>query len=149
MKKSTKIVIAIALTLGIAGGAAAVGKHRMGDPARKADFVASYVASELQLDSTQEQALNVLKDQLLAARQTMKGDMGAMHDQAASLLNAESFDKARALDLIAAKTSAVNSAAPEIVGALGNFLDSLNAEQKGEISEMMADHHSRHGKHRR
>ncbi len=148
MKRSTKIISVVALTVGLAGGAAAIGKHRMGDPARKADFIASYISSELELDATQEQALDALKDQLLAARQTMHGDMTSMHDEAKSLITAESFDSAKALQLVTAKTSAINEAAPEVVTALGDFLNSLNAEQKSEISEFMADHHGRHGRRR-
>ncbi len=151
MKRSTKIITAVALTLGIAGGAAAVGKHRFADPAKRADFMVSYVSGELDLDSTQQQALGVLKDQLLAARETMKGQVSGAHQQAGELIAAETFDQASALELINSKTAAVNGVAPDVINALGGFLDTLDAEQKAEIAEFVAEHKGRHGRrhHRR
>jgi Spy/CpxP family protein refolding chaperone len=151
MKRSTKIITAVALTLGIAGGSVAYAKHRMGDPAKRADFMVSYIAGELDLDSTQKQALDVLKDQLLSARETMKGEVKGVHQQASELIAAETFDQARALELINGKTAAVNGVAPDVINALGGFLDTLDAEQKAEIAEFVAEHKGRHGRrhHRR
>lgn len=146
MTRTTKIITVIALAVGLVGGAAAIGKHRMGDPSRKADFLALYISSELELDSTQKQALDVLKDQLLAARQSMHADKNSMHEQVMSLMNADSFDKAKALQLVTAKTSAINALAPEIVTSLGDFIDTLNDAQKSEVTNLMTEHHGRHGR---
>lgn len=147
MKRSTKIITAVVLSLGIAGGAAAVGKHRFGDPAKRASFMVSYVSEELALDSTQKQALTVLKDEVMAARESMRGQISGVHEQAGALIAAETFDRAGALQLINSKTAAVNSVAPEVVTALGNFLDTLDAGQKAEIVEFMQQRRGRH--HRR
>ncbi len=151
MKRSVKIVTAVVLTLGIAGGAAAVGKHRFGDPVKRANFMVSYISDELELDSTQQQALTVLKDELLAARESMKGQVSGVHQEAGELIAAESFDQARALEMINNKTSAINSVAPDVINALGGFLDTLNAEQKAEVAEFVSEHRGRHGRrhHRR
>lgn len=149
MKRSTKIITAVALTLGIAGGAAALGKHQYGDPQKRADKIAGYISSELELDATQQQALDVLKTQMLTARQTVKTDKSAMKEEAMALVNAETFDRAKALDMINSKMSMVNEQAPDMVNALGDFLDSLNAEQKAEIAEFVEEHRGHHGrKHR-
>lgn len=137
MKRSTKIITTVVLTLGIASGAAAWGKHRYGDPQKRATHMVNYISDELELDATQEQALSALKDQLLVVRQTMKSELEPAREQARTLINAETFDQAQALELINAKTAAINSVAPETIAAFGNFLDSLNAEQKARVVEFM------------
>ena len=139
MKRSTKILTTVVLTFGVVGGAIAYGKAKFSDPAVRADYMASYVSEELELDETQDQALNALKEQVLAARSEMKGQAPEIRDQVRELVAAESFDQAKALELLSNKTSAINQNAPEVLQSLGHFLDSLNAEQKAEILEFM-DH---------
>ncbi len=146
MKRSTKIVTTIALTIGLVGGAAAIGKHKFGSHEKRAGYVAAYIADELDLDSTQTQALDVLKDRILTARQNVKAD--PIREEAMALLSADAFDRAQALDMINAKTAAVNEQAPELVNALGDFLDTLNSEQKQEIVEIMQDHRGHKGRYK-
>jgi len=146
MKRSTKIITTLALTVGLIGGAAAIGKQKFGSHEKRAGYVAAYVADELDLDATQSQALDVLKDRILTARQTMKDQ--SVKDEAMALLNAESFDRAQALEMVTAKTAVVNEQAPDLVNALGDFLDSLNSEQKSEITEMMNEHRGHKGRHK-
>ncbi len=150
MNKSTKIITAVVLTLGVAGGAAAFGKHRFGDPDKRAAHVVNYIADELELDATQEQALNVLKDQLMATRVSMKSSWEDTPAELEALFKAETFDQARALEMLNAKTASINEAAPENIAALGNFLDSLNAEQRAEVLEFIEHrrgHRGRFGRH--
>ena len=89
MKRSTKIATTIILTIGIAGGAAAIGKHKHGGLDRKADFAVSYIANELQLDSSQKQALDTLKEQLFIARETVHGDMSSARTEIKEILQGE------------------------------------------------------------
>jgi len=146
MKRSTKIISTLALTVGLVGGAAAIGKQKFGSHEKRAGYVAAYVADELELDATQSQALDVLKDRILTTHQTIKD--GSVRDDAMALLTAENFDRAQALEMVSAKTAAINEQAPDLVNALGDFLDSLNAEQKSEITEMMKEHRGHKGRHK-
>jgi len=146
MQRSTKIIIALVLTLGIAGAATAVGKHRFGNPEKRATHMVNYISDELNLDATQQQALSVFKDQLLSSRKAIHSDMAGLREEATSLLTAEVFDRAQALDLVNARTAQVNAIAPEIVGSLGDFLDTLDAEQKARVSDFVENH--RHRRHR-
>jgi len=140
MKRSTKIITVIALTIGVAGGAAAYGKHKFGDPEKRAAHMVNYVSDELSLDASQEQALVALKDQLLASRLAMRDQWNSTPEELQALLQADRFDQAEALALLTSRTNAVNAAAPEAIAALGLFLDSLNAEQKAEIAEFAQQH---------
>lgn len=140
MKKSTKIIIAIAMSVGVASGAAAFGKRHHGDPAKHVERVAGYVAYQLELDDTQKQSLDVLKNQLLETHQAMHGENMMDREQALSMLTAESFDRNKMLEMITTKTVTVNEQAPDIVEAFGDFIDGLNVEQKNEIAEFMQEH---------
>ncbi len=64
----------------------------------------------------------------------------------AALLEADRFDQARALEIINAKTTAINQAAPTVVAAFGNFLDGLDAEQKAEIRKIKERAKDRRGR---
>jgi len=147
MKKSTQITSAIVITLGIitAGGAYAA-KSFDRDHSRKAEYAVGFIADKLELDTTQEQALSALKDQVLTAKDAMHEQMGTARDDVKNLVAADSFDQAKALEMVNAKTATIDTVAPELIGALGNFLDSLNAEQKEEILDFME---SRQGKGKR
>lgn len=147
MKRSSKILMTVVLTLGIAGAAAAVGKHRFGNPEKRATHMMNYISDELNLDATQRQTLTVFKDQLLNSRASMRKEMGNIRANAKSLIEADQFDRAQALDLVNAKTSQINSIAPDVINSLGDFLDSLNNDQKAQISDFMAKHKKRHHRH--
>jgi len=149
MKKSTKITSVIIVTLGIiTAGVAYAEKSTNRFQDRKAQYAVGYIASQLDLDTTQEQALSALKDQVLAAKDAMHEQMGSTHDDVKNLLEAESFDQAKALEMVSAKTATVDTVAPELIGALGNFFDSLDAEQKADILDFMESHHGKRGKWR-
>lgn len=148
MQRSTKIIIAVVLTLGIAGAATAVGKHRYGNPEKRAKHMVNYISDELNLDATQQQALTVFKDQLISSRTTVKSDMADLHKDTTSLLTAEVFDRAQALELINVRTAQINTLAPELVNSLGDFLDSLDSEQKAQVTEFISSRHHRHHRSR-
>ncbi|MGH1485775.1 MAG: Spy/CpxP family protein refolding chaperone [Cellvibrionaceae bacterium] len=133
MKRSTKIITIATLTLGLIGGAFAYGKHKFRDPAAVAEHVMEHISDELQLDNSQQQALVTLKDTVLENRAKMRAQMNPFSDEVIAMISAERFDQDKALELINAKTQAINTSAPELANAFGSFLDSLNAEQKGEV----------------
>ncbi len=147
MKRSTIIITTtVALTFSIVGGAVAFGKHKFGSPAVRAEYVMNYVSDELNLDSTQEHALEALKDEIMATRLKMRDQIRPMHDELKTMISAMTFDQAKALKMIDSKTAAVNEVAPGIIAALGNFLDGLNTEQKVEIMSFL-DHRAEHHRH--
>lgn len=151
MKKSTKVTMAVVLSLGIIGATGAFAAKEMNkDHEEHAQRAVSMIANKLDLDSTQEQALSALKDQVLIAKNAMHGEMQTAQVDVQSLVAAQSFDQGKALEMINAKTARIDSVAPDLVIALGNFMDSLNSEQKQEILEFMnsRDGKRKHGKWR-
>ena len=148
MKHISKVLIAIILTLGIAGAATAFGKHRFANPEKRAEYMVSYISDELNLDTTQQQALSVLKDTLINSQSIVRRDMKDLRDETNSLFTSDVFDRAMALDLINSRTARVNTLAPDLVNSLGDFLDSLDSEQKTRVSEFVTKHALRYKRHR-
>lgn len=149
MKKSTKIASVAIVSFALIGGTTAfAGKHRSGDHEEKAEMAAWFIDKKLDLNTTQEQALAVLKDQIIVAVTTMHSDSETTRNDVRSLVSADTFDQNKALQLITSKTASVDGLAPELVLALAGFMDSLNAEQKQEILDIMDSHKGRHGRKR-
>ena len=68
---------------------------------------------------------------------------GDPRSQLKSLIAGDKFDRAKAEALVQQKTEAVRAGSPEIIAALGDFYDSLNAEQQQKVRDFME--RRRHG----
>lgn len=136
MRRSVKIALISVLSFGIVGGAFAYGKHKFSDPSARMGYIVQKVSKKLDLDDVQTQALQALKDELVSSREQF-GDKKDMKEEMKALITADTFDQGKALELVNGKTSAVNETAPTVIAALGNFLDTLNADQKAQIAEFM------------
>ena len=148
MKRSSKIILTVALTVGLIGGVAAYGKHRFGDPTKMADHMIERVSEELDLSGNQAQLLRDLGEQLLKMKVQVVQDMGVDRQAVRGMIAADRFDQAKALALLNAKATSIQSNAPSVIAALGTFFDSLTPEQKAQITQHMDQHHGRHhGKH--
>lgn len=148
MTRTSKIILATTLTLGLAGGVAAYGKYRFGDSATMAEHIAEHmverVSDELELSDIQAQSLQALADELVKMKIQMKSELNADKQTIRDMVVADNFDQAKAFDLVTAKTGAIQNSAGTIIVALGTFLDGLTPEQKAEIAQHM-DHHRHHG----
>ena len=148
MKRSSKIILATVLGLGLVGGVAAYGKHHFSDPTRLAEHMVGHVSDELELSAVQTQSLRELADELGKLKTRMKQDMSADRQVIRDMITAPSFDQAKAIDMLSAKATLIENNSPTVMAALGKFLDGLTAAQKAEITAHM-DHHRRHhhGRH--
>jgi len=132
-----KIVTAVVLIFGIAGGAVAYGKNQWDDIEKRSKHIISYVSDELELDSGQNEKLVALTDQVMQVGKTLRSEMEPMQSNITALISADTFDQDQALEMLTSKTALMNQHAPEVLAALGDFLDSLNIEQKAEVIEFM------------
>ena len=146
MKRSTKIISVVLLSFGIIGGVFAYAKHKYRDPAVFAEHIVEHISDELTLDDAQQQALSTLKDTVLESRQKMRDQVKPLPDEIINLLSADTFDQTKALEIVNNKTATINASAPEVIAALGNFMDGLNAEQKSEVLEFVK-HKVEHRRH--
>ena len=61
------------------------------------------------------------------------------------LINADAFDQGAALEMITARTTAMQTQGPELVAAAAQFFDGLNEVQKQELNELMDRFSDRRG----
>lgn len=146
MKRSSKIIIITVLSLGLVGGVLAYGKHKYSDPAVFAEHISKHISDELDLNSQQQESLAVLKEAIMAKRKHLRSQTKALPDEVIDLIAADSFDQQKALTLINNKTTAINESAPELIAALGSFIDELDTEQKAKVMDFI-EHKSEHRKH--
>ncbi|MFK7860762.1 MAG: Spy/CpxP family protein refolding chaperone [Granulosicoccus sp.] len=146
MKRHTKVVLAAitAVTIATTTVVVAGGGHgKMGDR------MVSKITKKLDLDEQQVIALQALQSEVRETRELMRGNLDSDRQTLGDLLGAETFDQGAALEMITARTTALQAQGPTLVAAAATFLDGLNAEQKQELNERMqwlTDHRGkRHG----
>lgn len=152
MKKSTKILIATSLILGISGSVFAFGKHGQWgmSPEDKAEFMTERVTEKLNLNESQQQNLQVLVGEVLAFMQGMRAERETHKTQIQEMIAEPVLDQGRALQMIETKTQLVSEKAPVMIASLASFLDSLDTAQKTQLQGFIAKgmHHGRrHSEH--
>jgi len=95
------------------------------------------VSGKLDLDAAQKAKLEVLAAKLHEQRSALVGSTQNPRAEMQALVAGDKFDRTRAQTLVAEKTAALNSKSPEVVAALGDFYDSLNAAQQQKVRDFM------------
>ena len=98
-------------------------------------------SSQLKLNEAQKQKLNLLADALQTQRKAMMGPSTPPRAEMQALVAGDKFDRARAQALLDEKTRAVQTGGPAVIAALGDFFDSLDAEQQKQVRELMQQRH--------
>ncbi|GAB3649347.1 Spy/CpxP family protein refolding chaperone [Ramlibacter alkalitolerans] len=129
------------LTLGALAGC---GHHRdhaawgasAEDQARHRAHVVDRVAARLELDEAQKDKLAVLVEKLQAQRTALAGQPDP-RAQFQALVAGDKFDRAGAQALLQKAASALETRSPEVIAALGDFYDSLDARQQARVREFL------------
>jgi Spy/CpxP family protein refolding chaperone len=144
--KRTLIGIAAALALG--GSIAAYSQaesHWHGGPPSAEDMAAheagmlAHIGKALDLDAAQKVKLQSLADLLHKDHEAMMSS--DHHAKMAALIAGNTFDRAGAQALVDDKLAAIKSNAPALIGAAGDFYDSLRADQQQKVRDFMSQHH--------
>ncbi len=141
MKHIKKIIVGT-LIIGTAALGASAYADRSGDGFKSR--MIERVSSRLELNESQEAALNTFSAELMETRELMRGDSGDIRAEMSELLTADTFDQGRALSMINDRAAALQNNAPELVAAAAVFFDGLDATQKEQISEFAQKR--RHGR---
>lgn len=147
MKRSTKIILASLLAVGVSGGVLAYSSHNHWGMSHeeKADFITDRVTRKLDLTDTQQENLKTLATDMMTLVKEVKAGRETHMNQIQDMLAEPVLDQNKALEMIQQKTQNINSKAPAIISSLANFLDSLDAEQKSRLQSFVADRmHHRH-----
>ena len=146
MKLSVKRIIILIVGAATVSTLVACG-HRFSSPEERAEYMVDKVSKELTLNDDQNVKLNALKDELLAARQEMHSKRDETKQAINELLEQPALDRERVLNMVSERTQAVNDKAPQVVSALGDFYDSLTAEQQAKLREEVKERMEHHGKY--
>jgi Spy/CpxP family protein refolding chaperone len=146
MKLSAKRIVILILGTATVSTLVACG-HHFSSPEERAEYMVDKVSKELTLNDAQNVKLNTLKDELLAARQEMISKRKETKQAINELLEQPALDRDRVLNMVSEHTQAVNDKAPQIVSALGDFYDSLTAEQQAKLREKVKERMEHHGKY--
>jgi protein CpxP len=142
IKRSLLAVTGISIAIGGLTACGTRGGHERGPMsaeklAEVRGKVVERITSKLDLNTQQQQKLNVLADKMQAQRTTLIGQTTDPRAELNALVAGEKFDRTRALSLLDEKTRAVQSTGPEVIQALADFYDSLNPTQQAEVREHM------------
>lgn len=99
------------------------------------------VASKLDLNAEQKQRLGVLADKLQEQRTALVGKGADPRVEVQALVAGDKFDRARAQAWVTEKTAALTSKSPEVIVAMADFFDGLNATQQTKVREAMQGRH--------
>ncbi len=99
------------------------------------------VGSKLDLTAEQKARLATLADKLQEQRKALVGQATDPRADMKALVSGEKFDRTKAQALIADKTAAVATKSPEVVAALADFYDSLNATQQAKVRGYLEGRH--------
>jgi Spy/CpxP family protein refolding chaperone len=130
----------------LVGGITACASHHHGFGANlTAEEVAQYrtkmvdrIGGKLDLNEDQKKRLSALTDKLHEQRLALAGQSKDPRADIATLVAGDKFDKARAQTLVTEKTTALQSHSPEVIAAMADFYDSLNASQQQKVRDFMA-----------
>lgn len=140
MKKSSKIIIASVIILGVSGSVLAFGsRHHFENMSmqEKAEMFNYHISRKLELNTEQEIKLESLSSRFAEIMQQVKQqkqDRALFMDQ---LLGEGPLDQSALLQKISEKTGIVNDNAPEMVALIAQFVDSLDSAQKAELKNMI------------
>jgi protein CpxP len=98
--------------------------------------VVSKITKKLSLNAAQQQKLDGLANEIVAQRTAFRGEGGDPRVDIPALIQGDKFDRVRAQAMLEQKTQAIQGNGPQVLTALADFYDSLNAEQQKEVREL-------------
>jgi Spy/CpxP family protein refolding chaperone len=105
--------------------------------AHKRDKMVDKVAGRLDLTEDQKKRLSNLGDKLYEQRSAFMGTSKDPRSEIKQLVSSDKFDIDRAQALINEKTTAVQGKSPEVIAAMADFYNSLNAVQQQKVRDLM------------
>ncbi len=106
------------------------------EQARRRDHIVDRVASRLDLNEAQKARFAVLVEKLQQQRVALAGQPDP-RAQLQALVAGDQFDRAGAQAFVAQATAAIETRSPEVIAALADFYDSLDARQQAKVREVL------------
>ncbi|MCK7580710.1 MAG: Spy/CpxP family protein refolding chaperone [Chromatiales bacterium] len=117
-------------------------RHRR-DRAAPGGWMLRRIGRKLDLDESQQQRLTSVQGRMQDLRAGMQAAKEQHRDALAALLSGERLDRAEAMRLLKVPAAVAAESAPELVAAIADFYDGLNAGQRTRLRELMTRRHGR------
>ena len=149
MKRASKIVLVTVITLGVVGAVAARQYEGpgcgFGPGAEPGGWISKKIAWRLDLNENQRAELDELRERVLDNMQQMRAQR--QDSEAIQALLGETLDQEKALVMFDDRLRRTREHAPEVIAAFAGFYDALDAEQKAELGEMIAQRLDKGARH--
>ena len=142
VKKGLYIVLVALLIGGIAGF---TGCRRHSHEA-KAEFMVDYISETLDLDESQQEHLNQIKDEVMAEAKEMHANKEAMHEELVAQLRSEEIDQELVRNRIAEHREKMDAIIELLVVRIAEFHKTLTPEQKEKLIAKLETFKKWHGK---
>ena len=141
MRKRAIILIATILSLGVASSAFAHYRHHGYGYGEHGNGFAKHIernlTEKLELNETQQAELQQLTESLMTSRKSFRKQRFFDFDEVVTLLESNQLNQQRALEMVRARLAMIESQAQEIIASASGFTDSLTAEQRAELKEII------------
>ena len=117
---------------------------RSHSPDHKAEFMVDYISETLDLNDSQREHLDGIKEEFLAKAKEMHAKKKAMHAEFKTELLKEEIDQQRIKDLMAQKREQMAEIMDLAVERLAEFHKTLSAEQKEKLVAKLEWFHEKH-----
>ena len=141
MTKISKIILVTVAVVGISGTVMAFGGKQYCknmNAEDKADMINYKVSRKLDLNSEQEVYLESLTGRMVELAEQAREDRETRQQWIEGLIGDQPFDQSALVQKVNEKTDLVKQNAPEVITLLGQFIDSLDSEQKAELKELIS-----------
>jgi len=142
LKKGLYISMIALLIAGVAG----LTGCRRHSHAHKAEFMVDYISETLDLTESQQEQLNLIKDELMEQAQQMHANKETMHEELVAQLRSEEIDQALVKAKIAQHRAQMDEIIDLVVVRLAEFHKTLTAEQKEKLVAKIETFKKWHGK---
>ena len=99
----------------------------------KAEFMVDYISETLDLNESQQEQLDQIKDELMTKAKDMHADKASMHEELVVQLRSEEIDQVRVKDLVAEHRAKMDEIVNLVVTRLSEFHKTLTPEQKEKL----------------
>jgi len=141
VKKGLYLSLIAFLFIGIAGFAGC----RRHSPHQKAEFMVDYVSETLNLNESQKEHLDQIKDELLEKGMQMRADKAAMHSELVSQLRSEEIDQESLKAMVTGHRVKMEEMIDLAIVKLAEFHKTLTPEQREKLVAKLESFKKWHG----
>ncbi|CAB1077320.1 hypothetical protein JY97_02755 [Alkalispirochaeta odontotermitis] len=142
LKKGLYTSIIVLLIAGVAGFSGC----RRHSHAHKAEFMVDYISETLDLNESQQEQLNQIKDELLEKAQQMHANKESMHEDLVAQLRSDEIDQEFVKTKIAEHRAQMDEIIDLVVVRFADFHKTLTPEQKEKLVAKIETFKKWHGK---